>query len=131
MSTEATRDEMIAAGVISPRTPTVADRRRIMDELELSYDIKASCYMNGLGDDTIAKHLALPRAWVSEVRGQFFGELNINADELAVRDELVHALAEFKQLKGRLGQLEGKIDELLVRADRVLGRGGRQLKAVS
>lgn len=131
MSTEASRGELIASGIIAPRAPTVADRRKIMDELELSYDIKACCYINGLSDERVSQTLGLPRAWIGEVRSQFFGELNVNADELAVRNELTAALAEFKQLKGRIGQLEGKIAELVARADRVLGGGRPTPRGVS
>ena len=125
-ATAATRDELIASGVItSPREPTVTERRRIMEELEARYDLKRCCYLDADTDKSVADRLAVPRAWVRDIRAQFFGDLNVSEAEHGLAEDIRGALVEVRSLKGRLGQLEGKIDELAQRAQKLLAGSRR------
>ena len=126
-ATTATREELIAAGIISsPRQPTVADRRLIMEELEAHYDIKECCYAGAESDATLAQRLDMPRAWVADIRAQFFGDLAVNGEEKKVMEDIAKALKEFNSLKGRLGQMEGVLAELEVRSVKIMNRAGRR-----
>ena len=58
---------------VPPRQPTPADRRRIHDVLDDAYSVEKQCYEHDRTDDTVAKFLDVPRAWVAEVREAFFG----------------------------------------------------------
>jgi len=56
-----------------PREVTREARRRIADLLETVYDAKAEIYSDAESDETVAKTLSYPRAWVTEVRALMFG----------------------------------------------------------
>lgn len=70
--------------VEEPPTAGRADRRKIMDALEENYNVDANRYSGTLNDQAIAEKLGVPRAWVTEIREQFFGDEDNEVIEEAV-----------------------------------------------
>ena len=63
-----------------PRTMTRDDRRLIVAEIKGCWDDEKSRYMDGWHDERIAQSLGshVPKAWVTEVREDYFGESGSN-----------------------------------------------------
>jgi hypothetical protein len=103
-----------------PRQPTIVDRRRIMNALDVGYDAEAGRYHGEARDASIAEELDLPRAWVTELRSTLYGESERNEAD-AAREALAKARdSEIDRLQGELNAAM----ELLARIDGEL----RQLK---
>ena len=62
-----------SATVSPPRQPTPADRRNIFKAIEEAYDTSNSCYCEPVTDQSIAKQLGVPWAWVADQREMNFG----------------------------------------------------------
>lgn len=100
-----TREELISAGLINPpRSPTVSDRRRISDALEEHYDLRAERYLQSWSDERLGAKLDLPRAWVTDVRVQFFGAGSTNEAD----NKTLDAIADIKR---RLAGIQGALDK--------------------
>jgi len=67
-----------------PRQPTWADNRRIRQDLDLAYDAEGGRYFNNNTDETVAKRLNVPRAWVSTIR-ELFGPDRCEDDDLRAK----------------------------------------------
>jgi hypothetical protein len=90
----------------SPREPTIADRRKIMDALDAFYDIKAGRYVDDHTDLKIAERVVgMPRKWVSDLRDQLYGPERNEAAEK--RDDAIN------KLDGRITGLEASIERSL------------------
>lgn len=72
----------------SPRAPTPAENRRIMDALDEHYDSERGRYRQSFNDAAVSHKLDLPRAWVKKVREEFFGPEANEADVEAQRQKL-------------------------------------------
>jgi hypothetical protein len=88
--------------------PTREDRRRIMAELHSHYDPAAQRYNGAASDANIAIVLSMPRAWVAEVREDFFGPDKNEAD--AERQAAIERLTD--RLDDAASALEKAIEEL-------------------
>lgn len=79
----------IAVNNTGPRTMSRDDRKLIFAEIEGCYDKEAKRYMDGWHDERVAKALGahVPKAWVTEVREDFFGASGSNQqfDEFAAQ----------------------------------------------
>lgn len=64
----------------APREMTPADKRAIFREIDGHYDERLLRYIGGETDQTIAKRLGFPRAWVADVREAEFGPAGVNED---------------------------------------------------
>ena len=114
------------AAAVEPRTMTREDRRIVMSKLDEVYLSEKDGYVTPWTDAAVARDLGVPRAWVTDMRDEFFGPARSNADfdeflEKAgpvidqVRDLLRNASAQLEQAR----QLAGKIDELERAAKRI------------
>lgn len=72
----------------SPREPTRAERREIIDMLNDVYDVKQERYCRGDTDDTLADVLGVMPGWVAQLREEFFGSDGSNEDIAALLEEL-------------------------------------------
>ena len=71
-----------------PREPTRDQKRAIMEEISGSYDTKKQGYIGSISDHSIAHKLAVPRAWVAEIRDEFFGPAGDNEEARLIRREI-------------------------------------------
>ena len=62
-----------SASVSPPRQPTPTDRRNIFKAIEEAYDTSSSYYYEPVTDQSIAKQLGVPWAWVADQREMNFG----------------------------------------------------------
>jgi hypothetical protein len=113
-----TPDPVITAD--PPRQPSRDDRRRILEELEDSYDRTKDCYTGAGSDMQLAAKLSVPRAWVSELRDMMFGP---DVNEAASLKE-----ARLNELQGKLAALEEQALTLAQNAE-ALGREVRKALA--
>lgn len=58
---------------VPPRQITVADRRKVLDEIETQWNHDQGRYRGAHCDKSIASSLDVPRKWVSDIREEFFG----------------------------------------------------------
>jgi hypothetical protein len=94
-------EPIVAENVESLPTPTVPTRdqkRRIHDEIAGNWDDKAGRYIGNASDQFIADGLHVPRAWVSEIRADFFGDEGSNEEIAAMRTALNIALDDVDKL---------------------------------
>jgi hypothetical protein len=60
-----------------PRTPSRDEKRRVYEAVEGVYPKAEGGYMPGASDESIAKKLGLPRAWITKTRDEFFGPASV------------------------------------------------------
>lgn len=99
-----------------PRQPSPAERRRVLEEVEARWNTAKGCYEKAWTDKALAESLNVPRAWVADVREQFFGaEKNeardaVVAEAKAIRTEIealqTDFLERFDALEKRLKKVE-------------------------
>lgn len=75
-----------------PREMQPADKRKIFRAIDDNYDERGLRYVGDSTDETIAKSLDMPRAWVSKVRQESFGPSGANED----MDKLMAALGRLQ-----------------------------------
>lgn len=98
-----------------PRAMSREDRKLIFDEINGCYDKEAGRYMDGWHDEKVAKTLGkhVPRAWVSEIREDFFGPSGTNDgfEEFMKRLKDVEAEAiRVKSMAAQVNEMEKKLD---------------------
>jgi hypothetical protein len=101
-----------------PKSPTIADRRKITDVLDVRYDDVHGRYRDAWSDDAVASTVGVPRAWVTDLRVLLYGECADN-EAASQRDAAIGALeAQVKALSdefiGRLAGLEADLRKLKV-----------------
>jgi len=106
-----------------PRKPTREDRRRISEALDLHYDIDGARYRKAATDDSLAKHLTVPRAWVTEIRDLMYGPEGNEQDELTAK-AIIDLEASLKRLADDFMERYAKIE-----ADVTALKAGRLPKA--
>jgi hypothetical protein len=114
----------------APREMTRSDRRIINDKLDEVYG--ESSYKPPWTDAAVARDLGVPKAWVSAVRDEFFGEAGDNPDLDAfnkasgeITGRMASIEAKQKQLADEIAEVRekvGHIELLRRRIDRELGR---------
>lgn len=86
------------AQAAAPRVMGREDRRLIVAEIKGCWDEEKTRYMDGWHDERVAQSLGahVPKAWVTEVREDYFGESGSNEqfDELLRRCEAVSERVE-------------------------------------
>lgn len=74
MTAEVAQREMNASKQVEPaRQPSLQQRRTILEQLEMVYNVDKGCYSKGHSDASLAKAGNYPRKWVMDIREQFFG----------------------------------------------------------
>lgn len=101
-----------------PKSPTIADRRKITDVLDVRYDDVHGRYRDAWSDDAVASTLGVPRAWVSDLRVLLYGESAEN-EAATQRDAAIARLeGQIKALSdefiGKVAALEGEVRKLKV-----------------
>lgn len=98
-----------------PRTMSREDRKLIFDEINGCYDKEAGRYMDGWHDEKVAKSLGahVPRAWVSEIREDFFGPSGSNEDF----DKFIERMKAINDDLIQLRSMVGQVDERFQRID--------------
>jgi hypothetical protein len=100
----------------TPREPTKAQKREIMDLLGSAYDPAAERYTGGETDETVAKVLGVMPGWVSQLREEFFGPDGGNEDI----DRLAAEVADFlKEARAALTVAEESVKTLTTGVQRV------------
>lgn len=97
-----------------PRAMSREDRKLIFDEIHGCYDKEAGRYMDGWHDEKVAKTLGkhVPRAWVSEIREDFFGPSGSNEDFDKFLERVKPIDAEVIQVKSLVAQLDERVKKL-------------------
>jgi len=96
----------------SPRQPTREERGLIHDELTRVYDNVDQRYTASHSDKTLAEHLKLPRAWVTEVRTMFFGDHDRNQTSQLQIAKLDAAIETAKAATAKLLQMASEAETL-------------------
>lgn len=103
----------------APREMTPADRRVIFVKLEDVYSVDNKGYTGIWTDKLVAEDLGVPRAWVTDVREQFFGPEGGNeairiqlAEARAVLVEAQALIDEFAGLKKRMDAMQSDVARL-------------------
>lgn len=84
--------------------PKREDRRLIILAIEDHYLDATRGYEDGWSDDTLAKHLNVPRKWIGDLREEFFGP--------EVDPELAKLAAEFKQIGEQIAAMQTALSDL-------------------
>lgn len=117
-----------------PRSMTRDDRRLIVAEIKGCWDEERARYMDGWHDERIAQTLGahVPKAWVTEVREDYFGESGSNEqfDEFIKRldhatDEMHRIEKETAALGTAHSRVRKQVDDLALLAKEVRRAIGR------
>lgn len=111
-----------------PKPMSRDDGRIIFGKIEDVYDTNRQAYRSPWTDQKVATDLGIPRAWVENVRKQFFGPEGANPDITEALSQAQALLDEQKKLAERInsaktvwGSLQAEAQGLNTRAE-VLGR---------
>lgn len=96
-----------------PRQPSREQKRRIHDEIQGNWDERACRYLGSASDQSIADTLHVTRAWVVEIRSDFFGDSGENADIAAFKTELTARIEEVGKLVENAMTSAARYDDLL------------------
>jgi hypothetical protein len=102
--------EEVKLTVVPPRVATPADRRRIQEVLDITYDTHASLYRGDDSDHRVASELKVPVAWVTEARLFSYGEFGSNWNEKKREEEKANNIKVGKSMLVELGE---RVDKLL------------------
>lgn len=94
----------------APREPTHLERRKIFRAVDDAYADDGG-YCGGATDETIARDLNVPRAWVSKIREENFGADQSNADMVALKAELEAELEAIIQNRDAALEVAAKLDD--------------------
>jgi hypothetical protein len=72
-----------------------AAKRRIHDAVAGNWDERAGRYIGAASDQSIADELKVPRAWIAEIRADFFGDDGTNEEVGLLRRDLDVAVIRF------------------------------------
>lgn len=109
MKTDTIREPTISAE--APRVMGKEDRRIIFGKLDEVYVDEKTGYDKGWSDERVAKDLGVPRAWVSDVRDEFYGPAKSEYAELFV--------AKLEAVKERHLGLSSKVVEISAEFDKL------------
>lgn len=101
------------------REITPKDRRQIFKRLDEVYDDKKGRYCDGFTDNSVAKELNMPRAWITEVRESNFGPDGGNDDMERVSAAVGKLAKQAKDLQDDAISLASRAEELEAEAGRI------------
>lgn len=93
-----------------PRTMSRDDGRIIYEKLRDVYEVKS--YVVGWSDKRVADDLGVPRAWVENVRSQFFGEAGGNEQADAFLAQIAALRAEAETFAKERQEFVRKVDRV-------------------
>jgi hypothetical protein len=102
------------------RVPNLHQRRTILEELDLAYDVDKSRYSKGFTDEIIAKKHNFPRKWVSDIREGFFGVGDKNEEHEETIAKIETALKTISDAEERMFAELGKLEPLKKDLQRIL-----------
>lgn len=109
-----TTPKIVAASPV--RIMQRSDRRRIMDRLDSVYPEPERGYIKGASDESVAKTLDVPRAWVMQVRDESYGPEFV-VDVASFEDRIEDVKDEITKLTtetlSKIEALERKQDALI------------------
>lgn len=110
---KAEKETAMAAEVkpVEPRQMSRDDRRVLFAKLEDVY--VGDGYIDGWTDKRVAEDLNVPRAWVEEVRSEFFGDVAVNPDIIDFLDKYDAIYEEVTKLRSQVMDVGNKVDELI------------------
>lgn len=97
----------------APRAPTREQKRRIHQEIEGNWDERSGRYIGSASDQFIADGLHVPRAWIVDIRADFFGDSGENADIAAFKTELATRIEDVEKLVENAMASASRYDDLL------------------
>lgn len=98
------------------RKPTREDRRRVLDEISANYNDIG--YVGTTSDASLAAKLDVPRAWVSDIREEFFGP-DQNEATVALRADVQKLIQLGRTLEDRAMTLAAEAETLRREAERI------------
>jgi len=110
----------IPAKAEPPRAMTREDRRIVYAKVEDAYNVKDSCYSANWTDQLVATDLGVPRAWVRDIREEFFGP-EVDAASAKRRADIAEAMAMQARLVEALTDLQKKVQACAAKLE-ALGR---------
>jgi len=110
--------------------PTRDQKRRIHDEIAGNWDEPRGRYIGNASDQMIADHLKLPRAWVAEIRSDFFGEEGGNEEMVELRAALDRHIDDVERLVTNAMDNAAKFDKVLTELKGMRSRLERIEKSV-
>lgn len=106
-----------------PNEPTRDAKRRIRKEVQDHYDEDRGRYIGEASDVSIAESLKVPRAWVTQIREEFFGDSGENEEVQTLRREADEMLRQLGKLDGDILELQDKFERQMKvyydRADKI------------
>lgn len=106
----------------APREPTREDKRKIVDRLDRVYAVGEDRYTKNHSDETVAKFLDVPPAWVAQLRDDLYGpDVNEVATQRAAAIDKVEADAQ--AIEDRILKLSDDVDALKREVRRLKGVG--------
>lgn len=98
-----------AEQVIPGRAPSIPEIVEIANALEAYFDKRTGRYANGKTDESIARELDMPIAWVVKVRREGFGELESDPALRQLADDLKGLQNEADGLRKACASVEAKV----------------------
>lgn len=119
MSTAKTPPQPAPATATEPRAMTRDDRRIIFEKLNEVYLDEKRGYSDGWSDEKVATHLGVPRAWVSTIRDENFGEeITSEATRTAIKEARV-LLVAISKYRSVIADAVKELQPLYERADKI------------
>lgn len=97
---------------LNEASPDRITKRRIHDEIVGNWDEHAGRYMGSATDKTIADVLKVPRAWVAEIRADYFGDDGTNEELVGFKADLERSIAEVTTLSNNALDVASKYDKV-------------------
>lgn len=120
----------LSAKADPPRQMSKSDHRAIYDLIKGVYKEAddatgfKGAYMPPYSDNKVAMDLAVPRAWVEEIRKQFFGDAGVNEDMVAYVDQAETFLREATQIRNEAIKFHTDAQAILMAAKAETARIG-------
>lgn len=105
-----------------PKPPTREDRRLVVDELDRVYDMTAERYRGEDSDKVVAERLNKPRALVTQVRSDLYGDHDRNEAELKAEANLDTLAAEAAKMRDMGIELAALAETVLGNVQKLKGR---------
>ena len=96
-----------------PRQMSREDKRLVYGKIDEHYLDEVRGYDSGWTDERIAKDLGVPRAWVSNVRAEMFGEAEGNGEIRRLLAEVIELKAQGVALMERANEIQKEIASLM------------------
>jgi hypothetical protein len=101
-----------------PRAMTREDRRIVYAKVEDTYDVKLNAYSGDWSDHKVAVDLGVPRAWVRDIREEFFGP-EIDAATAKRRADIAEAKVMHENIVLELRVLQKKVQEAAAKLEKL------------